>query len=348
MTISRDQNDIVEILLGQSGIEIRQNQDYSCVAMHGDGSDRIFYRIVLTGGFSCLAVFPSPTLAKSRQEAESCYRIGTHLCDRDVQVPKILAFDHDSGAILYEDFGNTLLFDLAGKLNKQKLFDKYCQALDCLITFQVDGVKGFKEEYCWDSSFYDRDLMLNRESYYFAQEFCGNLLLIKNLPVSIEGDFQALADRNSYEETCYVLHRDYQSRNLMAYGQHIKIIDFQGARFGPLAYDIASLLNDPYVDLSQDVKERLLMYYVTELNSKISLDHSHFVEGYYHIALQRNLQVLGAFAFLTKVNKKPFFKEFIAPALKSLNGLLSGPLHNHYTSLQEVSRHAENKYLECC
>ncbi len=320
-------------------------EDLTFSHLHGDGSDRIFYRVSTCSGAYSLAVFPSQTLDKSMQEAMSCFLIGQHLALRSVAVPQILAFDHASGAILYEYLGDKSLFDLVKNGNEFEIDDLYSQVLEQLTVFQVDGVNGFKKDYCWDTSFYDCDLMISRESHYFKDQFCRKLLQFTSFPDDIELDFTRLATRISKEKSNYLLHRDYQSRNIMVTSGSIRIIDFQGARFGPLAYDLASLLNDPYVALSENNKEKFLKYYLKMLSNKISLDSHCFIKGYYHIALQRNLQVLGAYAFLSCERGKQFFRQFIEPALNSLQDLLDGPLSGKYPALYSVANQARQIYL---
>jgi len=103
----------------------------------------------------------------------------------------------------------------------------------------------------------------------------------------------------------------------------VRIIDFQGARLGPLGYDLASLLLDPYASLDAACREELQDYYLVTLSRYITLDPHSFYKGYYCLLLQRNLQILGAFAYLSQCRGKTFFRQFLAPALASLNAHLA-------------------------
>ena len=138
----------------------------------------------------------------------------------------------------------------------------------------------------------------------------------------LEGEFHHLADRVEQEPSDFILHRDFQSRNLMVHEGKIRIIDFQGARLGPLGYDLASLLIDPYVSLPIEFQNDLLSCYLSSLEKYIPIDFERFCKGYYFLALQRNLQILGAFSFLSQKRKKSFFIRYIKPAAESLNRLL--------------------------
>ena len=113
----------------------------------------------------------------------------------------------------------------------------------------------------------------------------------------------------------------------------VRIIDFQGGRLGPLGYDLASLLHDPYVSLPQGVRESLLEEYLMVLRQYIAYDPAQFREEYFYLSLQRHLQALGAFAFLGGQRGKSFFLQFIRPALLSLQTLLLDKGKRRYPDL---------------
>jgi aminoglycoside/choline kinase family phosphotransferase len=310
----------------------------SLTPLSGDGSDRPFFRLI-RGENSYLAVFPSPTVARARDEAHSTYLIGTHLLQSGVPLPAIHAYDLESGGILFEDLGDRLLFHEFQAVGEASVDELYRQAVVLLADFQLGARAGFKTEWCWDTPCYDRELMINRESNYFAAEFCAKFIGISELPIGLNDEFSALANHISQCPADALIHRDYQSRNLMVVAGCLRVIDFQGARLGPLAYDLASLLNDPYVALSEECKRQLVEYYLQRVETYISLDHVRFMEDYWHIALQRNLQVLGAYAFLVQERGKEFFRPYIAPALERLLTLLAGTLAADYPVLHGLVDH---------
>ena len=114
----------------------------------------------------------------------------------------------------------------------------------------------------------------------------------------------------------FFLHRDFQSRNLMLKGDLLHVIDFQGARVGPPQYDLAALLLDPYVQLPESIQEELLATYARRFGKLVGVSSKQFLKRYPHVALCRNLQVLAAFAFLTRVKGQSHFAEYIVPAWK--------------------------------
>lgn len=285
----------------------------------GDGSDRRFYRVA--GDCSCVAVFPSRAQPKAMAEARACYTIACHLADLGVPVPKVLGHDRQNRIILFEDVGDVHLHSLAvARRGFSEVQPFYLQAIDGLLKLQVDGVKGFDKRCCWDTVSYDMDLMLQRESGYFLQAFCKEYLGKMVDEHGLNQEFVQLARRAARERPDFLLHRDFQSRNLMVHEGQVRIIDFQGARLGPLAYDLASLLIDPYVSLSNDEQKLLFDYYLEQAARLIKdFDPDLFRRGYLYLTLQRNLQILGAFAFLSQQKGKSFFEQYILPAALSLH-----------------------------
>lgn len=319
-------------LLRKTGL-LSGNNSVEMEVLSGDGSDRIFYRI-RQDGRKYIAAFPSPTLAAGFAEQTSAFRIGMHLFDKNVAVPEIFAFDKEHGLLIFEDFGNVHLQSIVlDSHTVNEVESLYFQAIDSLIIFQLEGCKEFDTRFCWDTPCYDEQLMLERESGYFSRAFCHDYMgKILDAPY-LSMEFKAIARRAAQEPAGYLLHRDFQSRNLMIHDGRVRIIDFQGARLGPLGYDLASLLLDPYAGLTDDLRETLLNYYIKYVSEKISLDHRQFLEGYYCLALQRNLQIIGAFAFLSQVKGKVFFEQYLFPAVHCLSELLKNPGEKKYPSL---------------
>ena len=201
---------------------------------------------------------------------------------------------------------------------------------------QISGSVRFDRKWCWDSQRYDKKLMLEKESGYFMQAFCQDLLGIKKFSAKLTDEFKQLASRAARQPAVYFLHRDFQSRNLMVFDGEIRIIDFQGGRLGPLGYDLASLLLDPYAQIPAEVQQELLDHYLEHLCT-YGLDDLAFLKGYPSLALQRNLQILGAFAFLSNQKQKVFFKQFIPPATLSLRHQLAAPEADDYPHLLKLT-----------
>ena len=99
-------------------------------------------------------------------------------------------------------------------------------------------------------------------------------------------------------------------------------VDWQGGRLGPLGYDLASLINDPYTSLSHDQKDELFQSYIRIIRQYNADWVAPFKKTFIYLAILRNLQILGAFSFLTRKKKKLQFETYIRPAQKTLRELL--------------------------
>ncbi|MDX1777203.1 MAG: phosphotransferase [Desulfobulbales bacterium] len=323
---------------------VENSDEATLTPVSSDGSSRLFFKIKTKEGTSFCGVLPGNEHTKQGiAEAHAAFTIGSHLKKRGISVPEIYGFKPQSGLILFEDLGDTLLYDRLENNKKkqgskfwQQAIETYKEVIELLLFMQISGSVRFDRKWCWDTQRYNKKLMLEKESGYFMQAFCRELLGINRFTPALDDEFKLLAGRASRQPAVYFLHRDFQSRNLMFSDGEIRVIDFQGGRLGPLGYDLASLLLDPYVQIPAEIQQELLDYYLEHL-CKYGLDDLAFLKGYPSLALQRNLQILGAFAFLAKQRQKDFFAQFILPATHSLQQQLAGPAGKDYPHLRKLT-----------
>jgi len=211
----------------------------------------------------------------------------------------------------------------------------------------VQGRENFKPAWCWDTPCYDRKLMLERESGYFLRALCRDLLKLELDEAALAQEFSRLADQAGQADASFFLHRDFQSRNIMVQQSRVRFIDYQAGRLGPLAYDLASLLIDPYAALPQAMQNTLLEQYVDALNVLLPYDREQFRREYLLLATQRNLQILGAFAFLSSQRGRPFFAQYLVPALRSLRSLLANFPPTEYACLQSATEQCLSQISRC-
>jgi aminoglycoside/choline kinase family phosphotransferase len=320
-------------LLQDTGLISRREADAPLTSLvvqrlAGDGSSRRFWRVGRvgrqSGGPICLAVAPAGRTEQDMMEAGAARTIGMHLYDHGVRVPAQYGWDAEAGLLLFEDLGDVKLHDLVeqsrnqlGEMDLHAVRPWYVQAVQQLALMQIHGAVGFDRDWCWDTREYDRPLMLSRESGYFLRAFWQELLGQELMP-GIAEEFEQIATAASQAPAAFFLHRDFQSRNIMVQNGQLSFIDFQGGRMGPLGYDLASLLIDPYTALPSSLQEELLQVYLDAVMALHPVDTRQFRRQYTFLALQRNLQIIGAFSFLSRVRGKVFFTRFIAPALTSL------------------------------
>lgn len=323
-------------LLGWSAM-VSQPSGVQVTVLVPDGSSRRFFQLQAPGEQPVIAILPPEGDGHGHAEARSFDRIGRHLHQTMVPVPKVLGFDADSGLVCCEDLGRQRLFEVVTTRGLKSALPYYEAVIRELVHMQVCGAEGFDPDWCWDTPCYDQRLMRERESGYFLQACCTDFLGIQYDHEAVAMECAHLADQAAQAPARFFLHRDFQCRNIMLTGGNIRFIDFQGGRLGPLAYDLASLLLDPYAALPETLQEHLLDVYLHVLRDYMVYDPQQFRREYVFLALQRNLQILGAFAFLSQVRQKPFFTQFLQPALFSLRRLLAKPEAASYVVLNSLA-----------
>ncbi len=309
-------------------------EDIQFHSLPSDGSKRLFWRLSPKSHTSFIAMENAPTDDFSRRENLAYLMIGRHLLQKDLPVPEIHRFDLSNGWFILDDFGDASLQESASlKENRVSIYER---VIEILFRLQTEGAEGFNTEWCCQTERYDQYVMQQYEANYFRDAFLYKYLDLKKDWPELEAPFNHLAETASRADDHYFLHRDFQSRNIMVQDGKIGILDWQGGRLGPLAYDLASLLIDPYMGLNLRERDELFRHYVRFLSKYQSRLVEPFKKYFPYLAIQRNLQILGAFSFLSKVRGKPYFEDYISPALKSLQHLLEDLKDPLLSTLEET------------
>lgn len=287
--------------------------------LQGDGSDRRWHRLEADGRTLILADHGICAQPDGRQEADAFVHIGRHLEAKGALVPHIYLCDTFAGLVFLEDLGDRHLQDAVRDLSPEARQALYRKVIDAWVPMALDGGREFDTAWTWQSTHYDRGVILERECRYFVEAFLNGFLEQKASYDDLAEEFEQLADGALRFGHMGFMHRDLQSRNIMLQDERVRFIDFQGGRLGPLQYDLASLLLDPYVALTPAEQERLLAYAVKVLSRCAALDVQAFLRGYDYCALTRNLQMLGAFGFLSRVKGKRSFEAYMPQAVATLN-----------------------------
>jgi aminoglycoside/choline kinase family phosphotransferase len=292
----------------------------------GDGSDRRFYRLL--GSPTVVLLFHPFPPGGEVNENDSYFLIGRHLRAQGVPVPEIYTYCREEFWMMIEDLGDLSLESVIKRQPQEsQILHWYHQALQLLVDMQFQGKEGFDSSWCFDTPLLHRPFLWERECAYFVKAFLNNYLGLKTTLEELAPDFERLLTGALPPGPNYFLHRDFQSRNLFVSRGCLRVIDFQGGRLGPLGYDVASLLIDPYVNLSPAWQAQLLDDYLELLQARLEVDPAAFREQYYHLALCRNLQILGAFGYLTRVKGKDFFARYIPAAVAGLGQRLQTRPH---------------------
>ncbi len=307
--------------------------------LKGDGSDRRWYRLT-TGCHSLIMAdhgIRNNKIPSQTSEAEAFIAIGRHLHQKGIPVPEIYLYDAFAGLVFLEDLGDCHLQQVIRRTNlPDQIIAWYERVIDMMIQLSIRGYQNFDLSQTWQTTHYDKKLILEKECRYFIDAFTNNYLGQCICYDDFDDEFNALADSALKFAITGFMHRDMQSRNIMVKDEKVWFIDFQGGRIGPLQYDLASLLIDPYVALPVEIRSHLTDYAIQTLSSLMSIDPKKFKKCYYHCALARNLQILGAFGFLSKVKGKKDFIQYISPALQMLKNHLNASDGKSFYKLKKL------------
>jgi aminoglycoside/choline kinase family phosphotransferase len=225
----------------------------------------------------------------------------------NLTVPQVLAQDVEQGFLLLTDLGTSTYFDVL-TVQPERAHGLYMDAIASLVQLQSHSQSDVLPEY--DRAFLLRELMIFPE--WFVGRHLGATLSTEQ-SASLHQVFDALLANIVAQPQVYV-HRDYHSRNLMLLDQgNPGILDFQGALYGPLTYDLVSLLRDAYVVWDEDkVLDWAIRYWeqARRAGLPISPEFDSFYRDFEFMGLQRHLKILGIFARLAhRDGKENYLKD---------------------------------------
>ena len=238
-----------------------------------------------------------------------------------VPVPGLIEADMDKKNALLEDAGDISLYSwLKCPRDSEDIENIYRQVLNIIVLIHTEVTENISACHLLEKRIFDYD-HFRWETDYFIKRFVEGVrnINIRNLTMLNEELHQMAVKADSVPKT--VIHRDFQSQNIMVMkGQELRLIDYQGARLGPPAYDVASMLWDPYFCLEDEMRERLLKYYVDKMKAYYSgkFDDDIFIDSIILCRLQRHMQALGAYGFLSSVKGKKYFRKHMPEGVRLL------------------------------
>ncbi len=279
------------------------------------GSDRRYYRVRNDGKS---AVLMECTPADPDYERHIVYT--RFFSVHSVPVPGLIETNAARKSALFEDLGDTSLYSyMKFPHDADHIEDIYRSVLDILVKLHSTVTAHVHECPLLQARIFDYDY-LRWETGYFLDRF---VIGLKGISLAdrhtIEDEFDRLARKvDGYPKS--VIHRDFQSQNVMVTAGGIpRVIDFQGARMAPAAYDVASILWDPYFRLDDAMRRGLLIYYMGERKKQPgTFNEQVFRDSLIPCRLQRHMQALGAYGFLSVAKGKQYFLKHVPEALRLL------------------------------
>ena len=284
---------------------------------HG-GSDRKFYRVRCSPEQTIILV----KYGFEREENRHYVQIAEFLAEHGIRVPRIYFHDAAEGLIWSEDLGKADLWSYREEswLVRRAFYESALDEIVKLHCLSEEACRAIEQNLpvAFDTALYRWE-----QNYFFKNCLGGHfgvdekeLTELTTLPALHE-----MAERLGNRPRLMV-HRDFQSQNIIIRNAQAHLIDFQGMRPGLAEYDLASLLFDPYVTLSHSERDELLTTYEEKREAARLPVSSQFREIFRLCGIQRLMQALGFYGFAAVVKDNKAFLKHIPAAMTSLRSLV--------------------------
>jgi hypothetical protein len=261
---------------------------YALAPASEDASFRRYFRIAPQGQPTLIAMDAPP-------EYEDCrpfVKVARLFAAAGVHVPQVLAEDLDNGYLLLSDLGSTTYLQALDAASAPALYEA---ATTALVRIQAASRPQVLPPY--DRALLLRELCLFPD-WYVARHL--DVALSVEQRATLDQAFERILANNLAQPQVYV-HRDYHSRNLMLTQPNPGILDFQDAVYGPIAYDLVSLLKDAYIAWDEELILDWSIRYWEKARSAglpVAADFHAFYSDFEWMGVQRHVKVLGIFARL--------------------------------------------------
>lgn len=273
---------LVEKMLGGPALQV--------VPLSGDASSRLFFRVFSKSNRTFI-LCDSTSIPGCWDRMILSQRV---LAAAGLPVPKVAAKLKDAQLVLFEDFGDQYLAD-ATEASPQKtaaILASHLARIDKLAL--------------------PKHLLPPMDAPFLWQEWTNLLEDPRAAELSLVLKSQKPFLMNLWADNeMRPAHRDLTSRNIMVKPDgSLGIIDFQDLRLGPMGYDVASYLSDPYRgwDLSRYLEERRLFA------EQVRLPVPSIFAG---VEIQRTLKALSTFLSQDRLKGKPFYLRYVPDLVRS-------------------------------
>ena len=281
-----------------------------------DASFRRYFRVdsVLGSQAGSRIIMDAPP---DKEDCDAFAKVAALMQGAGLQAPSVLAWEQSAGFMLLSDLGKQTMMEVIAPpiADDPTTFVPtpptdahhalYMQAADALIGWQLASKPGVLPAY--DDALLSRELALFPDWYVAKHR---KLVLTDSQQVVLNSAFVHIKNSNlqSLGGAQVFVHRDYMARNLMVCEGGIGILDFQDAVYGPITYDIASLMRDAFLTWPEDFVIDITVRYwqkARQAGLPVGDDFGEFYRAVEWMGLQRHLKILGIFARLTLRDGKP-------------------------------------------
>ena len=237
-----------------------------------------------------------------KENCQSFVKVAQLMQQAGLLAPEVLAWDEPNGFMLLSDLGTQTMMQAIDPAQPEANLGLYLKAVDALVVWQTASKPDVLPPY-------DQPL-LQRELGLFPEWYLGRhrgLTLDGAQQSTLDAAFATIMAQNLTWPQVYV-HRDFMPRNLMVAANRLGVLDFQDAVYGPITYDVASLMRDAFLSWDEDFCLDITVRYwerARRAGLPVGDDFGEFYRGVEWMGLQRHLKVAGIFARLTLRDGKP-------------------------------------------
>jgi aminoglycoside/choline kinase family phosphotransferase len=249
-----------------------------------------------------------------RENCRPYVAVARLLAAAGVHAPAVLAMDLEQGFLLLTDLGTRMYLDALDVMTAPAL---YGDASAALVRWQLASRDGQLPMY--DETLLRGELNLFPD-WYVARHLSVELSAAQK--AVLERAFRAILDNNLAQPRVFV-HRDYHSRNLMFAEPNPGVLDFQDAVYGPITYDLVSLLRDAYIDWDEEHQiDWAVRHWQRARAARLPVgeDFATFWRDFEWMGVQRQLKVLGIFARLFHRDGKAAYLQEMPRVMRYLRG----------------------------
>jgi len=276
----------------------------------GDASFRIFFR-----KFDEIKKKSSIIILSKKEKRKNLliYSAINHLINKNnLLAPKLISQNYKNNFIEVSDLGDLTFYKILN-MRKNK-FNEYKRIVDLLIKLQKikdQKIKNFNKKF-YRIPKYSLNLLIKESDLFFTWylPLILNKAKIRKIKNILRPKLNTLYKKLKLKNNVFV-HRDFHISNLMRCKKKIGIIDTQDAVIGNPAYDLVSLVDDVRIKTSNNLKNKILNYYLKKCSGKIGLKKKEFIHDFYILSVQRNLKILGIFSRLFRRDKKKKYLKFL-------------------------------------
>ncbi len=287
----------------------------------GDASTRRYYRL-FTDRASYVVCLDNPQTDPAVPHPFASKQAFFH--QAGVRVPAILDMNLARGYLLEEDLGDvTLLSHLAKADDERQEWNLYSQVVDQLLALHRLPRAVVDKSGLFNLAF-DHEKYMQEMDFTF-KFFFGHFL--KHADADSTARVRAEVDglcRRLAAQPMVPTHRDFHSRNIMVKGGELVFIDFQDARWGIPQYDLVSLLEDCYYELSPENREGLKRRYFDNLPASAhgQGDWATFCGYYDDMLFQRVFKAVGSFAYIYATRQDARYLKYIGFGMEKIRRTL--------------------------